>query len=116
MGGLKEAGHEPATLAIDFRPYPDACTDECEDAQVDNSAESDSNPAVMAAVRVLLQGLGEDVNRDGLKKTPLRVAKAFRDGTRGMHSICLFLCTFLHAFVGFIYKTDAVLQCSIIWT
>lgn len=83
MGGLREAGHEPMTLATDFRPYPDACTDECEDSHVDNSAESDSNPAIMAAVKVLLQGLGEDVTRDGLKKTPLRVAKAFRDGTRG---------------------------------
>uniref|UniRef100_A0A2P2JHS6 GTP cyclohydrolase 1 n=1 Tax=Rhizophora mucronata TaxID=61149 RepID=A0A2P2JHS6_RHIMU len=35
------------------------------------------------AVKVLLQGLGEDINREGLKKTPLRVAKAFREGTRG---------------------------------
>lgn len=35
------------------------------------------------AVRVLLKGLGEDVNREGLRKTPLRVAKAFREGTRG---------------------------------
>ncbi|KAK9726603.1 hypothetical protein RND81_05G226500 [Saponaria officinalis] len=35
------------------------------------------------AVRVLLQGLGEDINRDGLIKTPHRVAKAFLDGTRG---------------------------------
>ncbi|XP_057964882.1 GTP cyclohydrolase 1 [Malania oleifera] len=35
------------------------------------------------AVKVLLQGLGEDINREGLRKTPLRVAKAFREGTRG---------------------------------
>ena len=35
------------------------------------------------AVKVLLQGLGEDVNREGLKKTPRRVAKALREGTRG---------------------------------
>ncbi|GJS28425.1 GTP cyclohydrolase 1 [Tanacetum coccineum] len=35
------------------------------------------------AVNVLLKGLGEDVNREGLIKTPLRVAKALRDGTRG---------------------------------
>lgn len=39
--------------------------------------------AIEDAVRVLLQGLGEDINREGLRKTPLRVAKALRDGTRG---------------------------------
>ncbi|GMH25831.1 hypothetical protein Nepgr_027674 [Nepenthes gracilis] len=35
------------------------------------------------AVKILLQELGEDINREGLRKTPLRVAKAFREGTRG---------------------------------
>ncbi|XP_015892469.3 GTP cyclohydrolase 1 [Ziziphus jujuba] len=39
--------------------------------------------AIEDAVKVLLQGLGEDVNREGLRKTPLRVAKAFREGTKG---------------------------------
>ncbi|XP_071720038.1 GTP cyclohydrolase 1-like [Rutidosis leptorrhynchoides] len=35
------------------------------------------------AVKVLLKGLGEDINREGLIKTPLRVAKALLEGTRG---------------------------------
>ncbi|KAJ4832144.1 GTP cyclohydrolase 1 [Turnera subulata] len=39
--------------------------------------------AIVDAVQVLLQGLGEDINREGIKKTPLRVAKALREGTRG---------------------------------
>ncbi|XP_017627384.1 GTP cyclohydrolase 1-like [Gossypium arboreum] len=39
--------------------------------------------AIEDAVKVLLQGLGEDVNREGIKKTPLRVAKALRERTRG---------------------------------
>lgn len=39
--------------------------------------------AIEGSVRVLLQGLGEDINREGLRKTPLRVAKALREGTRG---------------------------------
>ncbi|KAL1557506.1 GTP cyclohydrolase 1 [Salvia divinorum] len=41
--------------------------------------------AIEDAVRVLLLGLGEDINREGLLKTPHRVAEAFRDGTRGYH-------------------------------
>ncbi|KAL3531076.1 hypothetical protein ACH5RR_010398 [Cinchona calisaya] len=40
-------------------------------------------PAIEEAVRVLLQGLGEDINREGIRKTPLRVAKALLEGTRG---------------------------------
>lgn len=39
--------------------------------------------AIEEAVKVLLQGLGDDFNREGLRKTPLRVAKALREGTRG---------------------------------
>ncbi|XP_010552036.1 PREDICTED: GTP cyclohydrolase 1-like [Tarenaya hassleriana] len=39
--------------------------------------------SIQEAVRVLLQGLGEDINREGIKKTPFRVAKALREGTRG---------------------------------
>ncbi|XP_009787340.1 GTP cyclohydrolase 1 [Nicotiana sylvestris] len=39
--------------------------------------------AIKDAVKVLLQGLGEDINREGIKKTPFRVAKALREGTRG---------------------------------
>ncbi|KAK3004466.1 hypothetical protein RJ639_018179 [Escallonia herrerae] len=39
--------------------------------------------AIEDAVKVLLQGLGEDINREGLRKTPHRVAKALQEGTRG---------------------------------
>ena len=42
--------------------------------------------AIEDAVKVLLQGLGEDINREGLKKTPLRVAKALREGTKGYYA------------------------------
>ncbi|KAK1568089.1 hypothetical protein Q3G72_020459 [Acer saccharum] len=38
---------------------------------------------IQDAVRHLLTGLSEDFNREGLKKTPFRVAKALRHGTRG---------------------------------
>lgn len=43
--------------------------------------------AIEEAVKLLLQGLGEDFNREGLRKTPLRVAKALREGTRGDFSL-----------------------------
>ncbi|KAA8543537.1 hypothetical protein F0562_021717 [Nyssa sinensis] len=46
-------------------------------------AEETETLAIEDAVKVLLQGLGEDINREGLRKTPLRVAKALREGTRG---------------------------------
>ncbi|XP_027912745.1 GTP cyclohydrolase 1-like [Vigna unguiculata] len=39
--------------------------------------------SIQYAVKVLLMGLGEDINREGIRKTPLRVAKALSEGTRG---------------------------------
>ncbi|RZC52778.1 hypothetical protein C5167_021201 [Papaver somniferum] len=45
--------------------------------------EPENIRAIKASVKVLLEGLGEDSNREGLIKTPLRVAKALLDGTRG---------------------------------
>ncbi|KAL5562158.1 hypothetical protein UlMin_031905 [Ulmus minor] len=45
--------------------------------------EDKDTVAIEDAVKILLQGLEEDVNREGLRKTPLRVAKALREGTKG---------------------------------
>ncbi|KAJ3681227.1 hypothetical protein LUZ60_015716 [Juncus effusus] len=73
MGALEE-GHYAAEL---------------EENEVELGGSSGSEPeepesqSVEAAVRVLLEGLGEDCEREGLKRTPFRVAKAFREGTRG---------------------------------
>ncbi|RWW09039.1 hypothetical protein GW17_00027491 [Ensete ventricosum] len=47
-------------------------------------SESELARTIEDAVRVLLQGLGEDPEREGLRRTPHRVAKAFREGTRGL--------------------------------
>jgi GTP cyclohydrolase I len=50
------------------------------------SIEKESNinrSGIEYAVKDLLLGLGEDVNREGIRKTPFRVAKAFFEGTRG---------------------------------
>ncbi|RDY10592.1 GTP cyclohydrolase 1, partial [Mucuna pruriens] len=52
------------------------CDEEC--------FEKESTAAsIKEAVKVLLMGLGEDINREGIIKTPLRVAKALCEGTRG---------------------------------
>lgn len=57
--------------------------------------ERETTAAIEEAVKVLLQGLGEDINREGLRKTPLRVAKALREGTRGMPLSLSLLWVFL---------------------
>lgn len=53
---------------------------------MDSESDAESTRSIEDAVRVLLQGLGEDHEREGLRRTPHRVAKAFRDGTRGLCS------------------------------
>lgn len=61
--------------------------DECHcNLELENGVHLELNSEILGiedAVRVLLQGLGEDINREGLCKTPLRVAKALGEGTRG---------------------------------
>lgn len=47
--------------------------------------------AIQEAVKLLLKGLSEDFNREGLKKTPLRVAKALLYATKGENFICFLL-------------------------
>ena len=41
-------------------------------------------------VRALLAVLGEDDRREGMRRMPKRVAKAFRDGTRGISRLYRF--------------------------
>lgn len=55
---------------------------------VELGLEDEANTiAIEDAVKVLLLDLGEDVNREGIRKTPLRVAKALHEGTRGNYYI-----------------------------
>ena len=52
---------------------------------------ADGHPApydagkVEAAVREILVAIGEDPDRDGLRETPARVARAYREMFRGLH-------------------------------
>lgn len=85
-----------------------ALDDGCYNVVLENGVKLDGiehepeTVAIEDAVKVLLQGLGEDVNREGIRKTPLRVAKAFREGTRGIYfcSHVWFLVLF------FVYKSE----------
>lgn len=76
MGALEEA-HLAAVAAC-------GCDEEEEeDLLVELGGGEAPVDAMEPAVRALLAGLGEDDRREGLRRTPKRVAKAFRDGTRG---------------------------------
>lgn len=55
--------------------------------ELDLEGGEPETPAIEDAVRVLLQGIGEDINREGIRKTPFRVAKALGEGTRGDASL-----------------------------
>jgi GTP cyclohydrolase I len=44
------------------------------------------NEKLEAAVRTILEEIGEDPNREGLQDTPARVARMYREVTSGLHS------------------------------
>lgn len=53
--------------------------------QTPSEAAAVDMPRVEAAVREMLLGLGEDPDREGLRDTPARVARAYREILGGMH-------------------------------
>lgn len=42
-------------------------------------------PRIEAAVREILLAVGEDPDRDGLRETPVRVARAYQEAFKGLH-------------------------------
>ncbi len=53
------------------------------DSLKDQEAAEGADPAMMEHVEGLLRGVGEDPSREGLRRTPLRVAKSLRFLTDG---------------------------------
>ena len=77
MGALEEA--HLATVA--------ACVcdnDEEEDLLVELGGGKAPGDTMELTVRALLVGIGDDDRREGLRRTPKSVTKAFPDGTRGI--------------------------------
>lgn len=54
-------------------------------ALVNNDIISTTNSAIEDAVRTILHEIGEDPNREGLVRTPRRVAKMYAELTAGYH-------------------------------
>ena len=69
-------------LAEAIQPRPDRNTHNGQQANIQPTSE-DVNESMTEAVRTLLVGVGEDPEREGLLKTPKRVAEAMRFLTSG---------------------------------
>jgi len=54
-------------------------------ARSDQGPEDGDGAAFRAAVRHILEEIGEDPSREGLEKTPARVRRMYRELTRGYH-------------------------------
>ncbi|XP_047311403.1 GTP cyclohydrolase 1 [Impatiens glandulifera] len=83
---LGTAASDEGHFHVDLRDNNNNAEEECADnsnLEEEGGLEETESIAIQKAVKVLLQGLGEDVTREGLRKTPLRVAKALLEGTRG---------------------------------
>lgn len=64
-------------LNCDLKNGVNMCCDE------ESFVKEINTTSIEYAVKVLLMDLGEDINREGIIKTPHRVAKALFEGTRG---------------------------------
>jgi GTP cyclohydrolase IA len=66
-----------------IQPRPDRNTHNGQKPNLHTPAEAEVHESMMDAVRTLLVGVGEDPEREGLLKTPKRVAEAMRFLTSG---------------------------------
>lgn len=77
----KQGNAADAAEALNLTVRPDRTTSYGQD--VDSNATEVSSEEMMAAVRTMLIGVGEDPEREGLLKTPKRVAEAMQFLTSG---------------------------------
>jgi len=77
-----DSGEETSLLSDRLAPRPDRNTHDGQKAQIQPIKDED-NELMMGAVRQILESVGEDPEREGLLKTPKRVAEAMRFLTQG---------------------------------
>ncbi|MBW4658645.1 MAG: GTP cyclohydrolase I FolE [Drouetiella hepatica Uher 2000/2452] len=82
INGASSIGEEQPESPVALQPRPDRATIQGREAKPQSPPPVDQE-GMMGAVRTMLLGVGEDPEREGLLKTPKRVAEAMRFLTSG---------------------------------
>jgi GTP cyclohydrolase I len=75
----------PKGLPPDVRAIVEEIETDVGEVGQDGSASSGDNGRVESAVRLILQEIGEDPHREGLRRTPERVHRMYAELTAGYH-------------------------------
>jgi GTP cyclohydrolase I len=69
-----------------------------------------SEDSIQEAVRSILLALGENPDREGLKQTPARVARAYKEWFRGYTEPSFSMTTFASDYAGLVVRKDIPFQ------